>query len=50
MLRFAVLAVRGSRGFRLARTYAEAKSNVQAVAGAMADFTLIGRTTWRDDR
>ncbi|SNT43560.1 hypothetical protein SAMN05443665_102988 [Actinomadura meyerae] len=50
MLRFAVLAVRGSRGFRLARTYAEAKSNVQAVAGAMADFTLNGRTTWRDDR
>ncbi|MFG2018737.1 hypothetical protein [Actinomadura geliboluensis] len=49
-LRFAVLAVRGSRGFRLARTYAEAKSNVQAVAGTMADFTLNGRTTWRDDR
>ncbi|WP_396455085.1 hypothetical protein [Actinomadura sp.] len=49
-LRIAVLAVRRSRGFRPARTYAEAKSNVQAVAGTMADFTLNGRTTWRDDR
>ncbi|MEV4670729.1 hypothetical protein AB0K34_03660 [Actinomadura sp. NPDC049382] len=49
-LRIAVLAVRESRGFRLARTYVEAKSNVQAVAGTMADFTLNARTPWRDDR
>lgn len=48
-LRIAVMAVRGSRGFRLAGTYAEAESNVQAVAGAMADLTFNGGTTWKDD-
>jgi hypothetical protein len=47
-LRIAVLDARGSRSFRLAGTYAEAKSNVQAVAGTMADFTINGRLTWRD--
>jgi hypothetical protein len=49
-LRMAVLAARGSRGFRLAGTYAEAKSNVQAVAGALAGLTFTETAPWRDDR
>ncbi|MEU8799532.1 hypothetical protein [Spirillospora sp. NPDC048819] len=49
-LRIAVLDTRGSRNFRPAGTYAEATSNVQALAGTMADFTINGKTTWRDDR
>lgn len=49
-LRMAVLAARGSRGLRLAGTYAEAKSNVQAVAGALAGLTFTETTSWRDDR
>lgn len=49
-LRIAAVDARGSRSFRLAGTYAEAKSNVQAVAGTMADFTINGTLTWRDDR
>ena len=49
-LRIAVLDARGARGFRLADTYSEAKSNVQAVAGTMADFAFNDRLTWGDDR
>ncbi|WP_067806828.1 hypothetical protein [Actinomadura formosensis] len=48
-LRIAVLEARRSHRFRHAGTYAEAKSNVQAVAGTMADFTFTDRKTWSDD-
>ncbi|SPT50063.1 hypothetical protein [Actinomadura madurae] len=48
-LRIAALEARRSSGFRPAGTYAEARSNVLAVADALTDVTFTDKPVWRDD-